>query len=116
MEGVLQGLDLLSTARITYVEVRSGLAARRRSRRLSRRKFSAANENLEQRWLELDVVELDADLAVTAGAAAERFALRSHDALQLASALKLQDADVVMVALDGRLRRASRDAGLALAP
>lgn len=113
---MLPGLDRLATSRITYVEVRAGIAARRRSRRLSRRGATGAREQLEARWPALDVIELSPPVAGAAGAAAERYGLRAHDAIQLASALLLEERDTVVVTLDDRLRRASRAAGLAVAP
>ncbi len=62
------------------------------------------------------MLDVDASMAVAAADVADRFALRSHDAVQLASALALQDPDVTMVALDKRLLRAAADAGLSVAP
>lgn len=113
---VLTGLDLLSSSRLTYVEARSALAAARRSRRVSRRQFTSAGAQLEQRWQGIDVIEVGMDVARLAGRLAERHALRSHDAIQLASSLVLDDRSVVMVTLDVRLRRAAGEAGLAIAP
>ena len=64
----------------------------------------------------MDIVEVSEGVARTAGDAAERHALRSHDAIQLASALVLGEPGTVVVTLDARLRRAALASGLAVAP
>ena len=116
MESVLRGLDPLATARITYVEVRAAIAAGRRSRRISRRDATAARGELERFWPGVDVVELDESVAQGASGAAERHGLRSHDAIQLASALALDDRDAIVLTLDQRLRQATLAVGLDVAP
>ena len=116
VEDVLLACTALASSRLTYVEIRSALASARRSGRLSRRAGTAARRELEQQWGEIDVVELIEPIAVSAGAATERHALASHDAIQLASALAVADGETVLVTLDDRLRRAAQRSGLGVAP
>lgn len=104
------------TVRATYVEIRAALAAARRDRRLSERAWQAARRELDGRWEELSIVELEPALAAAAGAACERLALRAGDGIQLAAALELRDPEVVLATHDARLRSAALTAGLAVAP
>lgn len=55
-------------------------------------------------------------LLVQAGDIAERYGLGGYDAVHLASALTVPDRYLLMVAWDRRLRAATEQAGLALAP
>lgn len=92
----------------------SALGAARRERRISPSAFLRARSEFSRLWEETDVIELDGWVADAAVHLCDAFGLRSHDSVQLASAL--QDADATMIALDNRLRRAAADAGLDVAP
>ncbi len=109
---LLATLGPLMTSRLTYVEVRAALAAARRSRRLSAAALARARAGFDEFWTTFLVLDLDAALVKAAGDVAERFALRSHDAVQLASALRIQDPALTMVALDRRLLHAASAVGL----
>ena len=61
---------------------------------------------------ELDIVEIDAGIAARAGHLAEAHALRGYDAVHLACAERLADADLVLVAGDGNLLEAATVLGL----
>jgi len=116
-EHVLEAIEALgpiASSRLTYVEVRSAFAAAREKRRISQAEMRQAVSEFARVWMDVDVIELDAWVADTAAHVCESFGLRSHDSVQLASAL--QDADVTMIALDKRLRRAAAAAGLDVAP
>jgi len=104
------------SSRLTYVEVRAALAAARRDRRISARALRRAVATFDAQWEAFEVLDVDGTVAGSAARIAEAFALRSHDAVQLASALHLQDGQLTIIALDNRLRRAAGDAGLGLAP
>lgn len=94
----------------------AAVGAARRDGRITPARYLRARSELAWFWENVDVVELDAAIAEAAVGVSERFALRSHDSIQLASALEQDDEGLTMVALDGRLRRAAIDAGLAIAP
>ena len=116
-EQVLEAIEALgpiATSRLTYVEVRSAFAAARSGRRISHAAMLQAVSEFARFWEDVDVIELDGWVAGAAAHVCDSFGLRSHDSVQLASAL--QDADVTMIALDKRLRRAATEAGLAVAP
>lgn len=104
------------TSRITYVEARSGLAAARRSGRLTPETHEDAVRTLDRTWLEVDVMELDDGLARRAGDVAEAYGLGAGDAVQLASALEACPETVMLVTWDRRLRTAAIAAGLAVHP
>ena len=111
-----EAADSLTSSPLTFVETHSALAASRLNGRMSPTAYAAAREALARLWPGLDLVDLDGFLAARAADVVENYALRSHDAVQLASALALEDPTVVMITLDKRLRRAASEAGLGVAP
>jgi predicted nucleic acid-binding protein len=108
--------DTVATASITYVEARAAVAAARRNRRLSSAAERHSRNELEDRWRELNVVELDDAIVRRAGDAAQRHRLRAHDAIHLASALALNDSELILASLDADVRRAALESGLRVAP
>jgi predicted nucleic acid-binding protein len=92
-----------ATVRLTYVEARAGLARAQREGRLRPAELRDAVERLHELWAQLAVVEVDADLATTAGDLAERLALRGYDAVQLAAATTLNGPDLIFLTGDHRL-------------
>lgn len=116
---VRAAMDVLGpivSSRLTYVEVRAAVGAARRGRRISAERYLRARSELAWFWERVDVVELDDVIADAAVGISDRFALRSHDSIQLASALEQDDDGLTLIALDNRLRRAAIDAGLSVAP
>lgn len=73
-------------------------------------------QRLKELLIDVDAVELDIGLASAAGELADRHSLTASDAIHLASALSLPNEQAVIVSWDERLRQASREAGLAVAP
>ena len=61
---------------------------------------------------QLDLVDIDADLVETAAALAEEHALRAYDAVHLASAQRVFDRDLVLVAGDQALLTAAEALGV----
>lgn len=116
VRAALGGIGAVSTSRLTFVEVHSALAAARRAGRISAYALGRARTEFDELWRSFFVLDLDASIADAAANVAARSALRAGDAVQLASALALQDPHVTMVALDKRLVRAAADAGLSVAP
>jgi uncharacterized protein len=107
--------DVVAAARLAYPESRAGLAAAVRARRLSDEGHDAALGQLRRRWRQLNIVDLDQELAEKAGDLAQRHALRALDAIHLASALA-GGRRVVMATWDADLSRAARDVRLAVTP
>lgn len=106
--------DVAITSRLAYAEARAALAAARRSRRLSSDGLSDAKSALEDRFGELDILDVSEAIVRSAGDLAEEHALRGFDALHLASALAL-GAEVILVTWDRDLARAGRVLGFDLA-
>lgn len=106
----------LFAARTVYVEARAALAAARRARRVSRSGFVSVKSELERRWAEIYVIDLDEPLARVAGDAAEQHGLTAGDAVHLAAVSGLEDPELVMATWDVRLRAAVLAAGLPVAP
>ena len=107
--------DAVASSAITYAEIRSALARRRRERSLTPAQFATAREQFESDWATLIVVPCDDALARHAGALAEKHALRGADAVHLASFERLlvstDDDDVEFSCADERLSRAARKLG-----
>lgn len=103
-------------SRLTYVEVRSGLAAARRAGRLAPTAHDVTVIAFERASAEFDQVEFDEVVGLRAGDLAEAYGLRTGDAIQLASAQELSGDGVVLVAWDLRLRAAATAAGLPIFP
>lgn len=108
-------VDRVVSARLVYPECRAALAQAHRMGRLTPRQLRGAMAELEARYVELDLVELDAGLARRAGDLAEHHGLRSYDAVHLAAALRVDEPGTVFVAGDRALLTAARQAGMATA-
>ena len=109
----------LAASRLVYIEARGVLGRLRVDTRGLAPDVDAAVRLLDRYWPEIGVTELDARLASTAAALAERHAIRGADAVHLASALDLAhaDADAVMFATwDQRLAAVAASEGLATFP
>jgi predicted nucleic acid-binding protein len=108
---------LVTTSRLSYVEVRAGLAAAHRSGRLDRVGHERAVATFVGTWASYGVIDLTEGISTRAGAIAETYGLRAGDAIQLASMLELDPRhEVVVVAWDARLRAAVEAAGLIVFP
>ena len=104
--------DRVASARLAYPEARAALAQAQRSRRITNTDHRRAVANLDELVDELDIVEIDTDLAARAGHLAEAHALRGYDAVHLACAERLADDDLVLVAGDGQLLEAATALGI----
>ena len=104
------------SASMVYVEARSALARAVRDKRLWGARRRRARTELDRVWRELNAIEVDRRLIARAGDVAEQARLRAGDAIQLASALALDEPEVVFATWDVELARAALGAGLAVAP
>jgi uncharacterized protein len=105
--------DAVVTSRLLYVESAAALAQARRLDRITDDQHGRAVEVAELLWAQIDVIELDGELASQAATLAARHSLRGYDAVHCASAVTLQDADVVGAAGDRRLLAAWHELGVA---
>lgn len=118
-------LDLLAaesavaTSRIAYVECRAALSRARREGRLQARGESMVVRNFNERWFQLQIVELDEALTRAAGELTRAHPLRAADAIHLASADLIADGsrgETVFACWDRRLWEAAETSGFDLAP
>jgi hypothetical protein len=117
VETLVKAADTTATSLITYAEGRSGLARAVRGARLDAAGYETARHAFEQDWGGFLVREVDASTVRFAGSLAEKHFLRGLDAIQLASALSLQEAldePVTFLASDGRLMSAAAAEGLSI--
>jgi uncharacterized protein len=121
-EGTEQMLDMWNesestwASRLAYPEARAALAAAVREGRVAGKSSRKAKVLLEEFWGEVDVLEVSAEIAYSAGNAAERFGMSGYDSVHLASALAISDPTLVFVTWDSELARGAHDAGLTVVP
>lgn len=116
VSSLLKSANHLFMASIGYVETRSALGALARDGRLRGSRGDQARLELERVWRDLNVVQLDDYLVGLSGDVTERSRLRAGDAIHLASALVVDEPELVFVTWDHELARAAREVGLAVAP
>jgi predicted nucleic acid-binding protein len=101
------------------VECRAALSRARREGRLQARGETIAARNLDDRWLQLQVVELDEAVTKQAGELTRAHPLRALDAIHLASADVLVEEsreEVTFACWDRRLWEAAEASGFGVAP
>lgn len=103
------------SSRLGDIEVRAGLAAAHRARRIDAAGLSRALSVWDRQSTMLWPVELTRAVADEAGTIAATYGLTGADAVHLASALSLSAGELVVAVFDQRLRQACLDAGLAVA-
>lgn len=103
-------------SRLMYPEARSALAAAARAGRVTDSELRLVRSRLESRWDQVEIIEIDDEIARSSGDLAEAHALRGYDSVHLASAVALADETSVLATWDLDLRRAALDAGLQVAP
>lgn len=104
------------SVRLVHPEVRAAIAQARRLGRLTAQQLRTAARALDERVDELDIIEIDQELARRAGELAEQRDLRGYDAVHLAGAERLRDPDLVIVAGDVALLNAAQAESIAVAP
>jgi len=105
--------DRVVSVRLVYPQARAALAAARRARRLTESALRRATTDLETVVGQLDIVELSEGLARRAGELAELQGLRGYDAVHLAAAETVADAELVLGARGTELLGAAGRMGLA---
>ena len=109
------GADRVVSVRLVYPEARAALAQAARLGRVTARQLRAAVGLLDDLYDQLDLVEIDDDLARSAGGLAEAHGLRGYDSVHLAAARRVSAPDLVLVAGDGALLDAATSKGMATA-
>jgi len=105
-----------TTSLLAHPEARAALAAAQRFGRITARELRRAVSDLDDASAALRLIGIDVQLARTAGELAERHSLRGYDAVHLASALSIDDPDLVLVTWDGELACAAAASGRLVAP
>lgn len=103
------------SVRLLYPEARSSLARAERMGRITSAQLTAAIVELDSIIIEVDHVEVTAELAYSAGELAQTHALRGYDAVHLAAASSVSDADVIVVTGDADLAAAATATGIPVA-
>lgn len=104
------------SSRLAYPEVRAALAASARNHELRAEELLEAEHAWEEFWAATRKVELTTDVEQHAGHLARTHALRGADAVHLASALAVNDDDLVVAVWDRRLHGGVLAAGIRVAP
>jgi uncharacterized protein len=104
------------SSRLAYPEVRAALAASARNHDLDADELREAEQSWEEFWAATRKVELTPDVEQHAGQLARSHALRGADAVHLASALAVDDNDLVVAVWDRRLHSGVLAAGVQVAP
>jgi predicted nucleic acid-binding protein len=110
------GSEVVATSWIALPEVRSALERARREGRIGRARLERAAAELEDAWPRMIAVLVDRSVGIISAALTGTHQLRGQDAIHLASALRLDDAELVLATWDRRLRQAALDEGIAVAP
>jgi uncharacterized protein len=103
-------------SRLAWPEAVAALAAARRGRRLSDEGHRTANDLLRSCLGRCTIVSIADSLVDRAADLAAGYDLRAADAIHLATALAVTEADSLFVSWDKRLRLAAVRAGLVSAP
>jgi uncharacterized protein len=110
------GCDAAVASRLAYSEVRGALAAAVRSHDLDEADLDEIEHAWDSYWAATRPVELTAAVERHAGQLARTHALRSSEAIHLASALAIGDPDLIFATWDRRLHAGAQAAGLNTAP
>lgn len=89
---------------ITYVELHSALAGRRRRKAISERAYRGALQDIERDWPTIRHVAVDEELLQEAAQLAGAHSLRAYDAVHLAAARAVSPLGVQFMTFDLRLR------------
>ena len=108
--------DAALSSRLAYPEVRAALAASARNHDLGDDDLVAAEHAWEEFWAATRPVELTPAVEQQAGELAKSHALRGADAVHLASALAINDPDLVVAVWDRRLHTGVLTAGVRVVP
>jgi uncharacterized protein len=104
--------DDVISVRIAYVEAAAAIAQARRLERLTRLQQRDALALLDDKWDQLQLVDIDEPLVHRAGVLADLHSLRGYDATHCAGAESINDFDAVAASGDRQLLAAWRALGM----
>lgn len=107
--------DSVVTTRLLYVEAAAALAQGLRLGRLTEQGHRDALGLLDRMWPEFELIEVDEAVTARAAALAHQFGLRGYDAVHCASAVQLDDHDLVVASGDQKLLKACAQLGMSTA-
>jgi len=110
------GCDVALSSRLAYPEVRAAFAAAARNGRLDEVDLRAVEREWNRYWASVRMVELSETVSHRAGDLCRTHALGGADGVHLASALAVDDGDLVMAVWDQRLHAAALASALRVAP
>jgi len=90
-----------------YTELRAAVAAAIRGERVRASDAPALRDRVEAIWDQVLGIDVDDRVVRAAGELADRHGLRAADAIHLASAIRIREADTAFVTFDARLREAA---------
>jgi len=105
----------LVSVRLAHVEARAALGQAARLGRVSPQQLRSTVRELDDLFVQIDIVDLDEGLIREAGDLAEERGLRAYDAVHLAAARRVADLDLVVVAGDRALLAAADALGMSVA-
>lgn len=108
--------DSVLASRLAYPEVRSALAAAARNHDIDADCLDEAEKTWDEYWAAIRPVELTSTVAQHAGKLTRLHSLKGADAVHLASALAIDDPDLVIAVWDRRLHTAAQATGTPIAP
>ena len=111
---IWQDADRLVSSALAYVEAAATLAMAQRQLRITSKEREIAWSRFTEIWPDVDVVEVDTQLLVTAAELTSTLALRGYDAVHCASAKLIDDPDLVVAAGGAQLLDAWSGLGLAV--
>lgn len=110
------GCDAAVSSRLSYPEVRAALGAAYRNHDLGERQLHEATAAFDEFWSAMRPIELTPAVERAAGDLTDRYALRGADAVHLASALAVDDSELLVAVWDRRLHAGARAVRLRVAP
>ncbi len=108
--------DLIASSQLIYPEARAAAAMAARTGRIDANALRSAVRSIDDLYAEIRVIGIDGALARLAGTLAERHGLRGYDAVHLASALSIEDAELLTATWDSDLAAAALACGYAVVP
>ena len=107
--------DRVVSVRLSHVDARAALAHAARLGRISSRHLRSSVPDLEDLLGQIEMVDVDDDLIREAGDLVEDQGLRAYDAVHLATALRVADLELIVVAGDQAMLAAAGALGMSIA-
>lgn len=110
--------DVIVTSMLTYAEMRSAFARKRRFGEITLDQLGCFKEEFETDWNTFDIVGIEETIVRRAGDFAENYLLKGFDAVHLATADSLgrRFGDITFACFDTELSRAASACGMTLLP